>query len=67
MLRISSRASHDDTTTAGTSALGFSVCGVRGLAAFGIFLLDVVLWLDGHVQDIGRVASEFIICAREQN
>lgn len=53
---------HNQTTTTGAS-LGAVSAGAEGcFAAFGVFLLHVILWFDGHVYHVRRIVIEPGIC-----
>ena len=57
MIRM--RVLHDDASTAARRSLaGFRAAPKAILAAFCVFFVDKVLWLDGHVDDVWSIMVE---------
>src|SRR5438045_1534177 len=53
---------HDDASAARRSLASVRCAPQTVLAAFAVFLVDKILRLDGHVNDIWSVMVEFRIC-----
>lgn len=56
---VSQNTLHHVASAAWAPALFLAGSGHGGLATFGIFLLDEVLRLNGHMQHVWRVRAEF--------
>lgn len=55
---------HDDASATSRSLASFRSATQTVLAAFGVFLIDKILWLDGHVNDVWSIMIEFRICVQ---
>jgi hypothetical protein len=53
---------HDDASATRRSLASFRSTRQTVLAAFGVFLVDKILWLDGHVNDIWCIMIKSQIC-----
>jgi hypothetical protein len=55
---------HNDTSTPRRSLTRFRSASQTILAAFRVFLIDIVLWLDGHVDDVRGIVVELQVYRR---